>query len=87
MGGTGPFNVPLTVADLSRPPAANVDGNDIHVADEFRDEAGGGRAVDFMGAAHLDELAFAHDADPVAHHHGLFQRMGDVDEGLASVSR
>ena len=85
-GGTGPFNEPLTSCGFEQAASGHVDGNDIHVANEFRHEAGGGRTVDFMGAAHLHELAFAHDANPVAHHHRLFQRMGDVDEGFLRLA-
>ena len=41
------------------------------------------RGVDLLRRADLHQLARAHDADAVAHHHRLFQAVGDVDEGLA----
>jgi hypothetical protein len=42
--------------------------------------------VDLLGRSHLHQLAVAHDADAVAHHHGLLEAVGDVDEGLAGLA-
>ncbi len=58
---------------------------DVHVADEVRDEAGVRRFVDLGRRGHLDDLAVAHDGDAVGHGHGLFLVVGDDDEGQAEV--
>ena len=45
-----------------------------------------GVRVDFLRRADLHQLAGAHHADAVAHHHRLFEGVGDVDEGLAGLA-
>ena len=42
--------------------------------------------INLLRCADLDELAAAHDADPVAHHHRFLERVGDVHEGLAGLA-
>ena len=44
------------------------------------------RRVDLVRRADLHQLAVAHDADAVAHHHRLFEAVGDVDEGLVRLA-
>ena len=71
---------------VSLPRHSVVTGNDIHVADEFGDELVARRGVDLVRRADLDQLARAHDADAVGHHHRLLETVGDVDEGLAGLA-
>ena len=58
----------------------------VDVAHELGNEARIGRRINFLRRADLHEFSVAHHADAVAHHHRLFQRMGDVYEGFLGLA-
>src|SRR5215472_11388742 len=55
------------------------------IAEEAGDEGVDGIAIDLQRLADLDNLAAIHDADAIAHGHGLDLVMGDVDRGRAEL--
>ncbi|VTR70285.1 hypothetical protein DESC_780473 [Desulfosarcina cetonica] len=59
------------------------DIEEIDITHEAGHEAAFGMIVDCLGRSDLLEPTGPQDGDAVGHHHGLFQGMGDVDEGLA----
>jgi len=60
-----------------------VDFQHIDLTHELGDELVLRLIINLVGRADLHQTALAHYADAVAHHHRLFQAVGDVDEGLA----
>src|SRR5579883_2167503 len=64
-----------------------LDGDEVHrrIAEEARDEGGGGIAVDGQRLSDLHDLALVHDADAMAHRHRLDLVVGDIDGGRADL--
>ena len=57
----------------------------VHVADEVGHETVGRVFVDFLGRAHLQHTALAHDGDAAGHGHGLFLVVGHHHHGHAHL--
>ena len=59
---------------------------EVRVADEVRDEAGGGLLVDLRRRAELLDPAVAHHGDAIGHRHRLLLVVRDVDERRPDVT-
>ena len=75
---------------LARPGVAHDPAQREHVAardvaDEVRDVVVGRRADELLARAELDDLAVAHDRDPVAEPQRLGEVVGDEDHRLAGL--
>ena len=83
--------------DLAAPAIAEIDGAELAVArhqragefvggaGEIGDEQIGRPVIDFVGRAHLQQLAVAHHADAVAEHDRFGLVVGDVERGHAGL--
>src|SRR5690606_28587713 len=58
-------------------------GEQIDVTDEVSDEPVARVLVNFLGRAHLQHAAFAHDGDAAGHGHGFFLIVRDHHHGHA----